>query len=34
LTKQEQIDNDYDIAISRNIVCDKSRIYICVHNDR
>jgi hypothetical protein len=34
LTNQEQIDNDYDIAISRNIVCDKSRFFICVHNDR
>jgi hypothetical protein len=34
MTKQEQIDNDYEIAISRNIECDKSYYYICVHNDR
>jgi len=34
LTKGEQSDYDYDIAISRNIDLDKSRFYICVHNDR
>jgi hypothetical protein len=34
LTKQEQLNNDYNIAISRNIECDKSRFFISVHNDR
>jgi hypothetical protein len=34
LSKEEQSDYDYDIAISRNVHLDKSRFFICVHNDR